>query len=145
MILFLYILFFWVSVLNYYHLIFRLWSFLLSACTPQFTVKDSTTDIISEAYKLLTEIWTRVQDKAEIPNEILERCERLAGKVYVERPRIEPPIRSVCCLRSLYIEIISGRLWKVVLLRLENIRAYFTTRSLRHVTKSILFDELIWD
>ena len=75
-------------------LIIRLWSFLLSACTPQFTVKDSTTDVISEAYKLLTEIWTRVQDKAEIPNEILDRCERLAGKVYVEQPRIEPPIRS---------------------------------------------------
>lgn len=30
-------------------------------------------------------------------------------------------------------------------MRLENIRAYFTTKSLRHVTKSILFDELIWD
>merc|ERR1712157_472195 len=42
-------------------LIIRLWSFLLSACTPQFTVKDGKTDIISEAFKLLTEVWLRIK------------------------------------------------------------------------------------
>ena len=74
-------------------LIIRLWSVLHSACTPQFTVKDGKTDIIVEAFKLLTEIWVRMGKKEEVPSDAIERCERLRGKAYVENPYIEPSLR----------------------------------------------------
>ena len=67
-------------------LIIRLWSILLSACSPQFTIKEGKIDVISEAYRLLTETWLRMKEKQEIEPDLVEKCERLKGRVYVEKP-----------------------------------------------------------
>ena len=38
-------------------IIIRLWSHLMSSCSPQFTKKDSTLDVLAELFRLLTSLW----------------------------------------------------------------------------------------
>ena len=38
-------------------IIIRLWSHLMSSCSPQFTTKDAKIDVLSEIFRLLTQMW----------------------------------------------------------------------------------------
>ena len=49
-------------------IIIRLWSHLMSSCSPQFTKKDSTLDVLAELFRLLTSLWvssTQEQEQLE--------------------------------------------------------------------------------
>ena len=100
-------------------IIIRLWSHLMSSCSPQFTKKDSTLDVLAELFRLLTSLWvssTQEQEQLEFfsiyrgshiwaskymnfnlekepDKEILESCSKLQGRVYVQQPNLELPKR----------------------------------------------------
>ena len=74
-------------------IIIRLWSHLMSSCSPQFTTKDSKIDVLSELFRLLTQLWAS-KEKDEAPsNDVIEACVNLRGRVYVQAPNLDLPFR----------------------------------------------------
>lgn len=74
-------------------IIIRLWSHLMSSCSPQFTKKDSTLDVLAELFRLLTSLWVSSTQDQEPDKDVLESCSKLQGRVYVQQPNLELPKR----------------------------------------------------
>jgi hypothetical protein len=79
----------------------------MSSCSPQFTLKDTQMDVLSELFSLLTKLWITLKNEEET-KEVIESCSRLKGRVYVSKPNLEMPIRCLDVYYGPDIYFVSG-------------------------------------